>query len=458
MNRSLPNVLLLLTDDQRHDTIAALGNREVESPAMDGLVARGTTFTNAYIPGGTCPAVCMPSRAMLHTGRSLFHLEDSGEQISGDHRMLGETLAAAGYDCYGIGKWHNGPAAFNRSFAGGAEIFFGGMDDHWNVPACTYDPSGAYARRTPIVRSPFTSSEVEYRRCDHITPGRHSSDLFADAAVSYLNRQDGEQPFFLSVAFMAPHDPRTMPCEYREIYHDAEIDLPPNFLPEHPFDTGRLTVRDELLAPIPRTPENIRGHIADYYAMITHLDAAIGRILGALDAKGLRESTLVILAGDNGLALGQHGLMGKQSCYDHSVHVPLIISGPGVPQSERRAQPVYLFDLYPSLCELLDVPVPSTCDGRSVVPYLTEADARGRDEVFFAYENFQRALLGNNYKLIEYLVNGERTTQLFNLTDDPREAADLSKDAAHAATVARLRDRLAKVRVEWDDPLTDALG
>jgi arylsulfatase A-like enzyme len=457
MNTTTPNVLLLLTDDQRHDTIGALGNRAVRTPAMDQLVLQGTTFTNAYIPGGTSAAVCMPSRAMLHTGRSLFHLENSGESIPADHRLLGETLAGAGYDCHGIGKWHNGTESFSRSFTGGAEIFFGGMDDHWNVPACHYDPSGTYPHRAPIVRTPLTSCEVEYRLCDHLTPGRHSSDLFADAAVSYINQQSGERPFFLSVAFMAPHDPRTMPREFREMYPDAQIDLPANFLPEHPFDTGRLTVRDELLAPFPRTPDNTRGQIADYYAMITHLDHAIARVLRALDVKGLRESTIVILAGDNGLAVGQHGLMGKQCCYEHSVHVPLIISGPNTPRNERRRQPVYLFDLYPSLCEMLELSVPATCDGRSLAPYVADPNTPGRPEVFFAYENFQRALLSDRYKLIEYLVDGTRTTQLFDLRNDPWEMNDLSQDASHEATVAALRERLAQTRSEWEDPLPDAL-
>jgi len=137
-----PNILLLFTDDQRFDTISALGS-PVQTPNLDRLVARGTTFTHAHIPGGTSGAVCMPSRAMLHTGRHLFHLDRCGQRIPDDHTLLGEHFQAQGYTCFGTGKWHNSRPAYARSFNTGAEIFFGGMADHWNVPAYDYDPSYA---------------------------------------------------------------------------------------------------------------------------------------------------------------------------------------------------------------------------------------------------------------------------------------------------------------------------
>ncbi|MFW5893602.1 MAG: sulfatase-like hydrolase/transferase [Verrucomicrobiota bacterium] len=145
------NILFLFTDDQRFDTIAALGNPAIHTPNLDRLVARGTAFTRAHIPGGTSSAVCMPSRAMLHTGRNLFDLLGQGETIPADHTLLGEALQQAGYTTFGTGKWHNGPESFARSFNDGAEIFFGGMDDHWNVPACDYDPSGRYDNRRPFI-------------------------------------------------------------------------------------------------------------------------------------------------------------------------------------------------------------------------------------------------------------------------------------------------------------------
>lgn len=148
---------------------------------------------------------------MLMTGRTLYHLDAQGQSIPEEHVLLGEALQAAGYRTFGTGKWHNGPRAYARSFTNGAEIFFGGMDDHWNVPACDFDPEGRYNNVRPFIRDPFGGGAVATRHVDHITPGKHSSELFSDAAISFLEGYDGHAPFFAYVAFMAPHDPRTMP-------------------------------------------------------------------------------------------------------------------------------------------------------------------------------------------------------------------------------------------------------
>jgi arylsulfatase A-like enzyme len=332
-----PNILLLFTDDQRFDTIRALGYADVATPNIDKLVERGIAFTNAYIMGGSCGAVCMPSRAMLMTGRTLYHLEAQGQSIPEEHVLLGEALQDAGYTTFGTGKWHNGPRAYARSFTTGAEIFFGGMDDHWNVPACDFDPTGAYDNAQPFIRTPFATNQVTRRHVDHIKPGKHSSELFSDAAIDFLETYEDDAPFFMYVSFMAPHDPRTMPKRYLDMYDVEAVTLPENFMPAHPFDNGDLEIRDELLAGFPRTPAEIQRHNAEYYAMISHLDAQIGRILDALSRRGVLEDTIIVLAGDNGLAIGRHGLMGKQNMYDHSLHVPLLISGPG-----RRAMPTLI--------------------------------------------------------------------------------------------------------------------
>ncbi|MCF7838435.1 MAG: sulfatase-like hydrolase/transferase, partial [Candidatus Marinimicrobia bacterium] len=357
-----PNVLLFLTDDQRFDTIRALGNPEIQTPHLDALVASGTAFTQAHIPGGTCGAVCMPSRAMLHTGRTLFHLQGEGQEIPITHPTLAEVFRAAGYQTFGTGKWHNGRAAFARGFTGGDQIFFGGMTDHWNVPAYRFDPTGRYEARQPYVADPARSNTVQWRPCDHIIAGKHSTDLFRDAALQFLSTRNHAQPFFLSVALLAPHDPRTMPEAFRALYDPAQLALPANFLPEHPLDTGALRIRDELLAPHPRTPEDIRRHLAEYYAMITHLDAALGALTAQLRAAGELDRTVIVVAGDNGLAVGQHGLMGKQNLYDHSVRVPLVFSGPGIPAGRQCPALTYLLDVFPTLCDLSGLATPPSVE------------------------------------------------------------------------------------------------
>lgn len=446
-----PNILFFFTDDQRFDTLSGLGHPVVRTPNIDKLMARGTSFTRAHIPGGTSGAVCMPSRAMLHTGRSLFHLEREGQSIPADHVTMCECFRDAGYDTHGIGKWHNGRESFSRSFGGGAEIFFGGMSDHWNVPCYSYDPDGKYTETRPICVSAFHSNEVVHRDCDHVTTGKHSSELFADAAIDYLSERDSEIPFFLYVSLLAPHDPRTMPEPFRAMYDPEDIPLPENFMAYHPFDNGALHIRDEKLAEFPRQPDEIRRHIAEYYGMISHLDNEFGRVMAALDATGERDNTIVVFAGDNGLAVGQHGLMGKQNLYDHSVRVPLIFAGPGVPEGEKRDAWVYLFDIFPTLCELTNVTAPPSVEGRSMRSCLDAPTSTIRDSLYLAYTGTIRGVRKDNYKLIKYAVHGTRAIQMFDLANDPSELRNLAGSTDAKDIQAQLESELERLRDEWDD-------
>ncbi len=158
-----------------------------------------------------------------------------------------------------------------------------------------------------------------------------------------------------------------------------------------------------------------------------------------------------MLAGDNGLAIGRHGLMGKQNLYDHSLHVPLVMAGPGIPRGEKREAPAYLLDIFPTLCELIEAPTPSTVEGHSLAPLLRDATARSRDTLVFAYRGFQRAVLDGRYKLIEYVVDGVRTTQLFDLQEDPWELRNLAGQPHTQDKVAELRAVLQQARIELDD-------
>ncbi len=447
----LPNIVLFFTDDQRFDTLHALGNEGIETPNIDRLVARGTSFTRAHIPGGTSGAVCMPSRAMLHTGRTLFHLEQAGSTIPEAHTTLGELLRRNGYQTFGTGKWHNGTEAFHRSFAAGDEIFFGGMADHWNVPVFHYDPTGRYDNRCRRCPDPFHSKAVQTVHCDHIHAGHHSSELVCDAAITFIRAADAGTPFFTYISFLAPHDPRIMPEAFRRRYDAQDMALPPNMTGGHPFDNGALHIRDELLEGFPRTPDAIREHLADYYAMITHLDAELGRVLQALEDKGVLDETLIVFAGDNGLALGQHGLLGKQSLYDHSIRVPLIFAGPGIPAGQQRDALVYLLDIFPTLCDVTGLAVPDSVEGQSLLPVITDGGT-GRADLYLAYERYQRGLRDQRYKLIEYVVDGRHNmTQLFDLESDPWELHNLAAEPDQTGRLAAMRTRMLEWRDAWHD-------
>ena len=142
---------------------------------------------------------------------------------------------------------------------------------------------------------------------------QHSSERWTDAAVRFVGDDHGDDPFFLHLAFHAPHDPRQAPQEFLDLNPAPNIRMPDNFLPEHPFDNGALDIRDEYLAPSPRTADAVRLHRSEYFAMLTHVDREIGRVLDAVDEENARSGreTIIVFSGDHGLALGEHGLFGE---------------------------------------------------------------------------------------------------------------------------------------------------
>lgn len=435
-----PNVLFLFTDDQPAGTIHALGASHIRTPNMDRLVADGTAFTNAYIMGGSSPGVCLPSRAMLLSGRTLWNVENQGiwgYEISEKNKSLPEVFREAGYATFATGKNDPGKAGqFGRAYTHGDKLLFQGMSRQYKMPLHAFQENGDY---NGVKAVPDDS-------------GHQSAEVYADAAIRFLESRAGnDQPFYAYVAFQTPHDPRQAPKEYHEMYRAEDMPLPPSFLPKHPFDNGMLDIRDEKVAPLPRTEENVRKHIADFCAVLTHTDAQIGRILEALEKSGKKDNTIIVLASDNGLALGAHGLMGKQNIYEHSVKVPLVVGGPGVPRGEKREHLCYLQDIHPTLQQMAGLTIPDTVEFKSLVPVLTEKSAAHRDHLYFAFMSWQRAVRKGPHKLIEYRVGEERHTQLFDLAKDPHETANLAGKEEHKATVEALRGLLKEERVRLHD-------
>lgn len=443
-----PNVLFILADDQRFDTVHALGNPQIQTPNLDRLVREGTAFTHAHIPGGTNGAVCMPSRAMIHSGRLLFHLDDCGQRIPADQVTLGQCFRQNGYETIGIGKWHNGPDSYARSFSGGDNIFFGGMWDHWNVPVCGYHPDGVYRQTANFTPDFFHANHPMPIVCDKLSPGRHSTELFTDSAMEFL-RREREDPFFLYLSFLAPHDPRTMPEEFRRMYNPEDMALPENFRPEHPFFYGIPKLsgesRDENLAGYPRSELEVKRHIAEYYAMISHLDHHVGRLLDCLEETGQLENTIVVFSGDNGLAVGRHGLMGKQNLYEHSVRVPLLLRGPGIPENARREDYVLLLDIFPTLCDLAGLDAPQNAEGISFRPAMEQREGPRRETLYLTYTTLIRGIKDRRYKLLEYRAARE-SSQLFDLEKDPLELRNLYNDPGYAEIKREMIQKLLAAR------------
>ncbi len=373
-----PNVLFLFTDDQRADAVGAFDHPVLKTPHLDSLVASGCTIKNAYCLGSNVGAVCSPSRNMLLSGRVYFRWE--GRFAPPEPANWPDSMKAAGYETYHHGKKGNTAIEIQKRF------------DH----------------------NKYLKNDDAERRSGE--PGKE----IADEAITFIKERDDAKPFFMYLAFGNPHDPRVAAQKYREQYDTASIPLPKNYLPVHPFDNGWMTGRDESLAPWPRTEEVVREHLHDYYATITALDGHIGRLLATLDEQGLRENTIIIFSSDHGLAIGSHGLFGKQNVYEDGMKAPLVFTGPGITHRSSDAM-VYLMDIYPTVCDLVGIEIPSSLDGRSFANVLRGESDAARDAIFLAYEDVQRAIRDDRWKLIRYpKIN---RTQLFDLQNDPHENA-----------------------------------
>lgn len=422
-----PNVLFLFADDQRSDALGIYGNPYIHTPTIDQLAREGSRFTNAYVMGGNHGAICMASRAMLFSGKNLYRVFD---RLQGQHTMTMQ-FAEAGYRTFGTGKWHNEKEMFEASFQEANNVYLGGMANHYELDMRDYGADGKLGE--PVKKG-------------------YSTERFAESAINFIKdhgQKNSDQPFFCYVAFTVPHDPYSPEARYINRYPDGTLPLPGNYMPYHPFEFDQLTVRDENLTGWPRQPEVIQMILSDYYALITHLDSQIAKILNTLKETGQYDNTIIVYAADNGLAVGSHGLLGKQSLYEHSSKVPLIIKGPGVPSDQQLDAFAYIHDLYPTLADLAGIPQPGDVDGKSLVPVIQGEQSGVRDALFTSYRNTVRAVRNKKYKLIRY---PERDyTQLFDLEKDPYELYNLAENPAFQSKKSEMLELLQASQREYKD-------
>ena len=258
--------------------------------------------------------------------------------------------------------------------------------------------------------------------------GKHWSEVVGDDATDFLGMaKESDNPFFMYIAFNAPHDPRQSPKEYVDRYPLDRIEMPKNFLPEYPYKdqidcSARL--RDEKLAPFPRTENAIKVNRQEYYAIITHMDTQIGRILDALEESGKSDNTYIFFTADHGLAVGHHGLLGKQNLFEHSIRVPLMAVGPGIePGSSSRAS-VYLQDVMATSLDLAGIEKPEHVQFNSLQPiWNVEEGKKGYRAIYGGYLKSQRCIIRNGYKLL--LFPNVPKIQMFNIKTDPLEMTDI---------------------------------
>ncbi len=440
-----PNLVFIFADDQCYETVRALGHPLVETPNVDRLVDEGLTFTDAYNQGSWTGAVCVASRTMLNTGRFLWHarsVDKTAERERQAGRFWSEYLKKAGYATYMTGKWHV-KADPEKAFDHVTHVR-GGMPNQ--------TPEG-YNR--PIEGEPDPWSPWDPKFGGYWKGGTHWSEVLGDDAVGFLRQAAGrDEPFFMYLAFNAPHDPRQSPKSYVDKYPLDEVDVPVNFLPEYPYKDAigcGKGLRDEKLAPFPRTRYAVKVHRQEYYAIITHMDAQLGRILDALKQSGKAEKTYLFFSADHGLAVGHHGLFGKQNLHEHSMRVPLVVTGPGVPQGKRSPTPVYLQDVMPTTLELAGVKIPEQVQFKSLMPLVRGETGKPYEAIYGAYLDLQRSVRLDNYKLILYPKIAK--VRLYDLDDDPQEMHDLAEDPRYRPAVKRLFAKLLELQPETGDTL-----
>ena len=459
---SKPNFLFIFADDQSYETVRALGYDEIHTPNLDKLVESGTTFTHAYNMGGWHGAVCMASRTMLNTGRFIWSAGRSHPETERQQgRLWSDILNKAGYQTFMAGKWHVEVDA-TKTFRQTGSVRGGMPKDHpagYNRPLASGDMDW-YPNTSTVIGYEQRAEKVE-----NWTPwdkkfggfwqgGKHWSEVLADESIAFLeSEKNNDDPFFMYVAFNAPHDPRQAPKKYVDMYPLDKISVPANFRQEYPYGPSignGVTLRDEALAPFPRTHHSVKVNRQEYYAIITHMDHQIGRILDSLKASGKAENTYVIFTADHGLAVGHHGFIGKQNMYDHSVRVPFMIAGPGI-KAEKNSRPIYLQDAMPTTLDLAGVKKPVHVDFKSLVPQLKDQGQAHYNEIYSCYMDYQRMVVKGDYKLIYY--NKLKVSRLFNLKNDPMEMNDLANDQLYAEKLIEMKNALLKLQKEVKDPL-----
>ena len=439
-----PNILFLFSDDQSYETPGYVGMTEAQTPSIDDLAKRSISFTHAYNQGSWSGAVCVASRTMLNSGRFVWHANDiykTSEKERAAGRFWSEHMKKAGYRTYMTGKWHV-PANATKAFDVTGHVR-GGMPQQ--------TPQG-YDR-------PKSAGDTQWQPWDKKfggfwEGGKHWSEVVGDEAVGFLEEAvKDDKPFFMYIAFNAPHDPRQSPKEFVDMYPEHEIEVPKDFLPEYPEckEIGSPpTLRDEHLAPFPRTKYAVQVHRQEYFAIITHMDQQIGRILEALEKNGKSDETFVFFTSDHGLACGHHGLMGKQNSYDHSIRVPLLVSGPGIEAGQNDAA-VYLQDVMPTTLELAQISKPEHVDFTSLLPLIHGEKTQSYNAIYNCYLDLQRSITEDGFKLMVYPKANR--VKLFDLTNDPMEMNDLSADPAHAGKKQQLFATLQKWQAKVGDKL-----
>ncbi len=442
-----PNILFIIADDQSPFDLQLYNpSSTLNTPHIDRLAAEGMVFDGAYHMGSWSGAVCTPSRHMIMSGRTVWHIPrraKRGSRNSADAPHVPRNLPELTMG-----------AVFNRA-------------GYRTMRTCKRGNSYAAANQQ------FTVVHDATKRGGTAESG---SAWHAERVLDYLHQRESEQetrPFLIYYGFSHPHDTRDgtpeLLAKYGAVNHKDRDQLPPahakqpplpvNYLPAHPFPHGHPNLRDEVAVSgvwKRRDERTIRNEIGRQYACSENIDIQVGRVLAKLEAMGELDNTYVFYTADHGMAIGRHGLQGKQNLYEHTWRVPMIVRGPGIPAGTRAEGNIYLLDVLGTLCDLAGIEAPESVEGRSFRSVLEGRQQTIREVLYGVYcggtKPGMRSVRQGDWKLIKYdVLDGTvRQTQLFNLRENPHELL-----AEHAASevVALTGNRPAQGQVNLaDDP------
>jgi arylsulfatase A-like enzyme len=424
----------MVADDHRYDALGCMGNPVIQTPVLDGLAAAGTLFRNAFCT----TSICCTSRASILTGQYArrhgivgFAQDLTPEQMAQTYTAV---LGRNGYRTAFVGKYGVGVHMPTEAF------------DHW----AGFPGQGRYFGMYP-------------------DDPRHLTDILAERAVGFVDESLASgQPFCLSLSFKAPHsidyDPRPwQPApRFESLYRDTDIPVPATATPEAyealpPFlknSEGRKRWQNRF-----RTPARFQETMKDYYRLLTGIDEAAGRVVGALQRAGVADNTVIVYIGDNGFFLGERGLAGKWYAYEPSLRVPLIVYDPRLPRRLQGRAPAGMalnIDVAPTLLDLAGIPAPLAMQGRSLAPLMLGVDRPWRDDFFYEHL-FQHPLIPRSeavrtdrWKYIRWLDADPLFEELFDLEHDPLEQHDLTADR-------RYREVLKSMRTRWQTHRTELL-
>lgn len=454
-----PNILFFLTDDQGPWAMHCAGTPELKTPNLDRIAAQGMRFDNFFCVS----PVCSPSRASILTGNipSAHGIHDwleGGNVDAGRFKELGkdnytsgyryettaipylegqltytDILAQNGYSCALAGKWHLGDSinpqhGFSRWYTLGR-----GGCNHYYHPDIVED------------------GNITVHHHEYVT------QLFADKAIAYLDEFSKEEaPFYLSVHFTAPHAPwgeEQHPKKWIDYYENCDFASIPD-IPDHP---------DMVTGPVYGT-EQRKKRLRGYFAAVSAMDEQVGRVLDALEEKGLADNTLVIFTSDNGMSMGQHGVWGKgngtfpMNMYDSSVKVPFLTSFPGrIPAGTLNSHLVSAYDLFPTLLELagLDMPQNVSLPGKSFLECLEGRETMQEKEEVVVFDEYGpvRMIRNREWKYVHRYPYGKH--ELYHLTEDPMEEHNLYGVPQYKEQAARMRGKLNRWFNQYADPAVD---